>query len=409
MLDSYRHVLRRPGARRFSAAAVVARLPISMVGLGIVLLVEAETGSYGLAGTVSAVYVLAQAAVALVHGRLLDTLGQAAVLPAAISAFGVALSLMALSVQQSWPLATTYLFAALAGAALPQVGASVRTRWAHLLDDPREVQTAFALESVLDEVVFMTGPVLVTTLATLWHPVAGLAVALASGLVGTFAYAAQRSTQPPPRGRSDTGPRPPMPWGVVIPLAVVSLALGTLFGSAEVVTVAFADEQEAPAAAGLLLACWALGSLVAGLATGALVWRRSSAFRVRAGTAALAVAMVPPVFVTSVPVMAVVMLVGGLAIAPTLIATLTAVEQAVPAGRLTEGMAILHTGLVAGVAPGAAAAGFVVDLHGASPGFWVAVAAGALGLGAAALARMGDGDGRPGSPGAEPAAGTTPH
>ncbi len=76
-MDSYRRVLRHPGALRFSVAALVARLPISMVGLGIVLLVQAETGSYGVAGTVSAAYVLAQAAAAMLHGRLLDSLGQA--------------------------------------------------------------------------------------------------------------------------------------------------------------------------------------------------------------------------------------------------------------------------------------------------------------------------------------------
>ncbi|WP_110181517.1 MFS transporter [Nocardioides solisilvae] len=387
MLDSYRRVLRRPGAVRFSSAAVVARLPISMVSLGIVLLVEARTGSYGLAGTVSAAYVLAQAAAALLHGRLLDTLGQDVVLPAAISAFSASLSLMMLSLQLDWSLAAAYLLAALAGASLPQVGASVRTRWAHLLADPREVQTAFALESVLDEVVFMAGPVLVTALATTWHPVAGLAVAVATGLLGTLLYAAQRTTQPPPRGRRTKGPRPPMPWAVVGPLAVVSLAQGALFGAAEVVVIAFADEQGSPGAAGVLLACWALGSLVAGLATGAVVWRRSPAFRVRVGMAALACAMVPPVLVTSVPSMTVVMVVGGLAIAPTLIATLTAVERAVPPGRLTEGMAVLHTGLVAGVAPGAAAAGFVVDHHSASPAFWVAVAAGAVGMVASLLVR----------------------
>lgn len=388
MLDSYRGVLSRPGALRFSVAALVARLPIAMVGLGIVLLVEGATGSYGLAGTVSATYVLAQAAVALFHGRLLDGYGQSRVLPLAIAAFGVFLSLMVIAVEQQWPLAMTYLFAALAGASLPQVGASVRTRWAHVLDGPRDVQTAFALESVLDELVFMVGPVLVTALATLWHPAAGLAVAVATGLVGTLAYAAQRGTEPPPRVRETSRSATPMPWLIVLPLAVVSLALGTLFGVAEVATVAFADERGTPAASGFLLACWALGSLAAGLATGAIAWRRGPAVRVRVGMIALTLAMVPPVLVGSVPAMALVLLLGGVAIAPTLIATLTMVEQSVPASRLTEGMAILHTGLVAGVAPGATIGGFVIDDHGASAGYLVAVAAGAIGALAAQATRV---------------------
>ncbi|WP_101524245.1 MFS transporter [Nocardioides houyundeii] len=387
MLDSYRRVLSRPGALRFSAAALVARLPVSMVSLGIVLLVEGETGSYGLAGTVSATYVLAEAAMALLHGRWLDAHGQSRVLPLAISVFGAALALMVLAVEQSWPVAATYVFAAIAGGSLPQVGASVRARWSNLLSDTQEVQTAYALESVLDEVVFMVGPVAVTVLATLWHPVAGLAVAVVTGVAGTFAYAAQRDTEPTPHGRRAAAERPAMPWGVVAPLAVVSLALGTLFGVAEVATVAFADERNHPAAAGVLLAAWALGSLVGGLVTGVVAWQRGPAVRVRVGIVVMTLSMVPLALVDSVPLMAVLLLVSGGAVAPTLIATLSMVERSVPPGRLTEGLAVLHTGLVAGVAPGASAAGFVIDHQGASPAYLVAVAAGLVGAVAAQWTR----------------------
>jgi MFS family permease len=379
MLDSYRRVLARPGAFRFSSAALVARLPISMVGLGIVLLVEDRTGSYGLAGTVSAVFVLAEAAFAVLHGRWVDHFGQSRVLPVAISVFGAGLALMMLAVEQDWPRALTYVFAAVAGASLPQVGASVRARWAHVLDDPGQKQTAFALEAVLDEVLFVVGPVLVTMLATAWHPAAGLGVAIATGVTGTLAFAAQRRTEPP-AGRTSTAPdaRPPMPWRLVVPLALVSLSLGTLFGAAEVATLAFAEEQGQQWVAGWLLAAWSAGSLVAGLVVGAVAWRHGPDVRLRWGSAAMMLAMAPLMVISSVPVMAVVLLVGGLATAPTLIAAMTLVEQGVPARRLTEGMAILHTGLVAGIAPGASIAGFVVDHAGASPAYAVSVVSGLL-------------------------------
>ena len=379
MLDSYRRVLSRPGALAFSSAALVARLPISMVGLGIVLLVEQRTGSYGLAGTVSAVFVLAEAAFAVLHGRWVDHFGQSRVLPLAISVFGAGLALLMLAVERDWPQVLTYAFAALSGAALPQVGASVRTRWSYALDKPGEKQTAFALEAVLDEVVFVVGPVLVTLLATGWHPVAGLTFALVTGVVGTFAFAAQRRTEPPAGRTREPGARSPMPWRLVLPLALVCLTLGSLFGAAEVTTVAFAEEQGVRWAAGWLLASWSFGSLVAGLVTGVVAWRSGPDRRLRWGSAAMALAMAPLMFIQSVPVMAVVLLVGGLAIAPTMIGAITMVEQGVPHGRLTEGMAILHTGLVAGVAPGAAIAGFVVDHSGASAAYAVALAGGVLG------------------------------
>lgn len=389
MLDSYRRVLAHPGALAFSSAALVARLPISMVGLGIVLLVEQSTGSYGLAGTVSAVFVLAEAAFAVLHGRLVDSYGQSNVLPAAISIFGAGLALMMLAVEQDWPRVLTYVFAAVAGAALPQVGASVRTRWSHLLDDPGQTQTAFALEAVLDEVVFVVGPVLVTLLATSWHPVAGLSAALVTGLLGTFAFAAQRRTEPPAGRTRASAVRAAMPWRLVLPLALVCLTLGALFGAAEVTTVAFAEEAGMRWVAGWLLAAWSFGSLVAGLVTGAIAWRTGPEVRLRWGSAAMALAMAPLMFIGSVPLMAVVLLVGGLAIAPTLIGAMTMVEQGVPSSRLTEGMAILHTGIVAGVAPGASIAGFVVDHRGASAAYSVALVGGLLGALLAQTARPG--------------------
>ena len=387
MLDSYRRVLARPGAFAFSSAALVARLPISMVGLGIVLLVEERTGSYGLAGTVAAVFVLAEATFAVLHGRWVDHFGQSRVLPLAISVFGAGLALMMLAVEQDWARPWTYVFAAVAGASLPQVGASVRTRWSHLLDEPADKQTAFALEAVLDEVVFVVGPVVVTLLATGWHPVAGLSFAVASGVLGTFALAVQRRTEPPAGRASPAAERSPMPWRLVLPLALVCLTLGALFGAAEVTTVAFAEEQGARWVAGWLLAAWSFGSLVAGLVTGAVVWRSGPDVRLRWGSAAMALAMAPLAFVSSIPLMAVVLLVGGLAIAPTMISAMTMVEQGVAPGRLTEGMAILHTGIVAGVAPGASIAGFVVDHHGASAAYAVALAGGILGALAAQTTR----------------------
>ena len=389
MLTSYRRILGRPGALRFSMTGLVARLPISMIGLGIVLLVSAATGSYGAAGAVSAAYMVANAGFAIVQGRLLDRLGQGRVLAAASLGFGAAVGLLVWSVQAGWPDAATYLLAAAGGALLPQVGSSVRARWSHALDRPADVQTAFALEAVLDEAVFIIGPILVAVLATTWHPAAGILVAAVACVAGTLALTAQRTTEPPahPHDRS-AGARPPMPWRSVVPLAVVSAALGVLFGAAEVTTVAFADEQGTKAASGGLLALWALGSLTAGAATGAVHWRRGPTLRVRWGALAMAVAMVPLYVVDSIPVMGVVLFVAGFAIAPTLIATMSLTEAVVPPGRLTEGMAIMQTGLVAGVAPGATLSGLVVDHAGASPAYLVSVGAGLVGaLAAQALPR----------------------
>lgn len=379
MFTSYRRILAHPGALRFSLAGLIARLPISMVGLGIVLLVSAATGRYGVAGAVSAAYMFANAGLAIVQGRMLDRFGQGRVLAAASLGFGVSVALLVTSVQAGWPIGTTYVFAAMAGGTLPQVGSAVRARWSHVLDQPSDVQTAYALEAVLDEAVFILGPIIVTVLATAWHPVAGILVAVVACVSGTLWFTSQRGTEPPAHARTGTsGPRALMPWRTVVPLAVVCAALGVLFGAAEVTTVAFADERGHKAVSGALLALWAFGSLTAGVVTGAIHWRRGPSVRVRWGALAMACAMFPLAFVGSLPLMGATLFVAGFAIAPTMIAAMSLTEEVVPSGRLTEGMAIMQTGLVAGVAPGATLSGLVVDHQGASAAYLVSFAAGTV-------------------------------
>jgi MFS family permease len=376
-LANYRRVLATPGALLFSATGLVGRLPISMAGLGIVLLVQAGTGSYGVAGAVSATYMAANAICAILQGRFIDGWGQRRVLTVLALGFGTSMALLALAVEADWPRAVSYLAAALAGATLPNIGSAVRARWTHVLEDRPGLPTAFALEAVVDEMVFMIGPILVTVLATLVDPVLGVAAAAAAGTLGSLAFAAQRRTEPPahPHDRSQ-GVRPRMPWRTVLPVAVVCAALGILFGAAEVTTVAFADEHGHKGYTGALLALWALGSLLAGLITGAVTWKRSTTFRVRTGAFGMACAMAPLALVGSIPVMGVFLFLGGFAIAPTMVATITLIQESVPASRLNEGMAIVQTGIVAGVAPGAALSGVVVDASGASAAYLVSLAAG---------------------------------
>lgn len=379
LFSPYRSILKVPGTALFAAAGLIGRLHISMVGLGIVLLVEAAEGSYGLAGAVSAVYMLANAAVAVTQGRLLDRFGQGRVLRVFGIAFGVFLGLLITSVREDWPLWTTFVLAAVAGGSVPQVSAAVRARWSHVLADPRQVQTAFALEAVLDEVVFIIGPMLVTVLATSISPTVGLTTALTTAVVGSLLFSSLRATEPPAHQRHDTeGNRVPMPWRPVIALGVVAASQGVLFGAAEVTTVAFADERGHVGVAGVLLAAWALGSMLAGLVAGAMHWRASNATRVRWGALAMGLVMVPLMLVDSIWLLGLVLLVAGVTIAPTMIAVFATVEETVPRTRMGEGMAVLQTGLVIGVAPGASIAGVVIDRHGASPAYAVCVVAGVV-------------------------------
>ena len=371
MLASYRRVFSHPGAAAFSLTGLVARLPISMMTLGIVLLVSALTGSYALAGQVSAAYVVGNAAFAVLHGRLADRFGQTRVLYADSVAFVAATTVMLTAVLRDWALPWPHLAAAAAGTAIPQVGAMVRARWAHLLTDPRERHTAFAFEGVADEVVFVTGPALVTFLSTSFAPQTGLLVALGVGTVGSLALAGQHRTAPPPRPAAHVEARPPMPWGLLALLGVGFVALGSLFGALEVATVAFAEDAGRKAFSGVMLGAFSFGSLVAGVVTGAVVVRRPALQRARVGLGLLAVGTVLLPFLPGLAPMTVALLVTGLALAPTLVALFSLIETSVPPGRLTEAMGLVQTGVSGGIAPGAWVAGLVADQSGGSAAYAV--------------------------------------
>ncbi len=397
VFSAYRQVVTKPGAAAFSASGFLGRLPISMVALGTVLLVSARTDSYGLAGGVSAALIIGSGVAAPVQGRLIDRLGQSRVLLAAITVCTVSLSLLVWAVDAGYRVPLPHVLAALAGATMPAIGAAVRARWTHVLTDPAQRQTAFALEAVVDEVVFMTGPPLATVLATTVHPAAGLVAAIIAGLVGTVAFCSLRSTEPPAHpSRTDDGLRIAMPWRQLLPVALISFALGGLFGSTEVVTVAFAEELGDKAISGVLLALWAFGSLLAGIITGAVTWRVGPAMRMRIGVVALTILMVPTPFLGSAMAMGVVLFLAGFAIAPTLIGAVSFIEQTVPPSRLTEGITMLHTSMAAGLAPGAALAGVVIDAQGPHTAYVVPLCSGVLGVLAAIGARGGRSIGSPG-------------
>jgi MFS family permease len=371
VLSSYRRVFSHPGALAFSATGLVARLPIAMMTLGIVLLVSAISGSYALAGGVSAAFTVGNALFAVPHGRLADLFGQHRVLYADSLVFSLSSATMIVSIHDDWSLPWPHVVAALAGASMSQVGTMVRARWAALLSDDAERHTAFAVEGVVDEVVFVTGPALVTFLSTLYAPETGLVVAVVCGVVGALALAAQRRTEPEPHPRGPAGTRAPMPWRMLLPLTLGAIALGSLFGAQEVATVAAADDAGNRAASGLMLAAFAAGSLAAGVVAGAVGWRRPPLSRARVGMWLLAAGALTIPLLSGLVLVSVALFVTGLALAPTLIALFSVIEAGTPRSRLNEAMGFVQTGIGGGIAPGAWLAGVVADHVSGIAAFWV--------------------------------------
>jgi MFS family permease len=369
-LRAYQLVLADPRARGFTLAGLIARLPISMTGIGIVLLVSLTTGSFGRAGLITAAGTITGALVAPLWGRAMDRIGQAKVLIAAVIINTVSLAILIISVQLGWPLVVSLLASAGVGLGFSSSGAAVRARWSHRLAGSPLLNTAFAFEAMLDEVVFIVGPVLVTFLATSLHPALGIATSGALGLIGAVALAAQRGTQPPIHpGTRRRGGSHLLPVRILLPVAIACGALGMVFGGMEVVVVAFAKTSGVLKYTGVILMAWALGSLLAGAVTGTIAWKASPARRFRVGAVSLALSLLPLIFVSNPVVVAILLMVSGIAIAPTLIASVAVTQASVPSSRLTEALAWTSTGLAAGVAAGAAVLGQVIDIWGWRAGF----------------------------------------
>lgn len=371
MLKPYAHLMRRPGAGAFFAAGILGRMPISMIGLGIVILIARASGSYGLAGAVSGVAVIAGALTGPIQGRLVDRFGQRALLLIGSAACTVALAALLVAVHADASGWVLYVLSFIAGGTRPQVGTFARARWTHLLGRGRALQTAFALEAVGDEVVFIVGPVLVTALATQVSPYAALSTAGVLGLAGGIWLASLRGSDPPGRGKSDGSEQAPLPWLSIMLLSLIGLGLGATLGGTEVITVAFTTEKGQAGLAGVVLAVWAFGSLLAGLWYGSVHWRAPVERRLLIGTIALAITLAPLPWVNSVLMLGVVLFCCGMTIAPTMVAVTACVEEWVPPERLTEAITWTVTGILLGVAPGNAAAGHAVDVWGPSDAYWV--------------------------------------
>jgi MFS family permease len=242
MTNPYQDIFRAPGSFAFSASGLIARLPVAMITLGIVTMLSQTHGTYWLAGAVSAAFALSNALIAPQISRFIDRYGQRRVLPPVTTITILALMALIVSARYGAPSWVLFLFAILAGF-MPSISAMVRARWTEIYRDTPKLHTAFALESVVDEIIYMLGPILSIGLSVVLFPEAGPLAATLFLAVGTLLFIAQKSTEPPvhvqdkSKGASVIRLRP-LQW-----IVLTLIAIGAIFGTAEVTAIAFAEEQ----------------------------------------------------------------------------------------------------------------------------------------------------------------------
>ena len=378
-LARYGALFRVPHVRRLVLSGMLARLPAGMIGLALLLLVRENGGSYAAAGAVSGAYFVATAVGAPISGRLVDRRGQARILLSRALIVPALLAAVCVLALLDAPMAAIGAAAAAAGALMPPVGASLRALWPRLFVDAELRAAAYALEASLQEITFIVGPLLVALLTAAASPVLALGAAAAVGGVGTLLIALAepvRAWRPEDERHASILGALASPG--IVTLVGLSACLGVGFGGTEVGFPAFAERHGGAELGSIPLSLFAAGSLVGGLVAGARVTMPPVRL-LRVSAVALTFGLALPLLGWSLPSMAVLAFVAGLAIAPVVMSAYGLVDAVAARGTAAESFSWITTAVFAGFSAGMALGGSLIDAYGTKASFVLATAAAGLG------------------------------
>jgi len=360
-LSRYLDVLRAPGVARLAVFTLLGRLPFAIVGLSIVLLMRREGYGYGDVGVVLAAESVAIALTAAALGRLADRVGRSQVILVLGVATTVMLTVETVAMLAKAPVVWLAVAAALQGAAIPPISASMRSLWRTLVPAER-VESAYAFDAVQLELVFVVGPLIAALIATALTPAVGMFLCAGFYLVAGTGFAAApavRAALPDPEAERTRAGALGAPG--IATIAGVALLTAISFGAFVFTLPASTENEGSRAAAGPLLTLWALGSALGGLWYGSVVWRAPLDRRLLIVLALLTVGSAPVAFAGSIAVMAPLLVITGLALAPVAITQFALIERLAPAGTATEAYSWHITATAVGFGLGSAVAGALVE------------------------------------------------
>jgi MFS family permease len=369
MLNKYRQVFAGNTAWRFSTAGFIARLPISMVGIGVLMYVEAERGSYAIAGAVSGSIAIASAIGGPLSSRLIDKLGQHRVLPIQILIITICSIALVLLIPSSVPAPYLFIFSIGSGIAYPSIGALVRSRWTALLVSGPILLTAFSIESIIDELIFIVGPTIAATTSVKIHPAAPQVIATFLLAGGGLWLASMRNSEPPINAHQGKRGKPVIFQNGLIYLWAVHIASGIFFGAIETSIIAFTKIAGEPIYAGIVIALWSFGSLVGGIVYGGVQFKSPLHKHLIVVSFLLVPATAAMVFVNSIFMLALLTIAAGIGVSPLLIASAAITQRRSPVGRTTEAIATMYSGIGLGFAFALAMAGWLIDNRGTDYSF----------------------------------------
>jgi hypothetical protein len=359
--------------------SLIARLPLAMFSISLLVHVHRLTGSFAVAGAASGAYVIGRGLTSPLLGRAVDRHGQAPALIGCATASAILLVAVAL-LPASVPAPLIVVLSGMIGTVSPPLAACVRALLPVIVTEPSALSSAYTLETTALELTFIAGPPLALILATSLSTRASLLAGAIILLAATGAFA----THPASRHWRGHGGTPARAAGALHSPAIRTVALilgavGIIFGAVDVAVAATASTLHAIGDTGPLLGIWAVGSLLGGIIA---TRTRASAHEVgavillitalAAGHAALILGS------ESLPLLGGLLLVAGAAISPATGAIYALASRAAAPGTRTEAFAWLLSASATGASIGVTAAGALSQTSGAAAAFALAAGAGAL-------------------------------
>ncbi|HEV2784596.1 MAG TPA: MFS transporter [Actinophytocola sp.] len=377
-LADYRAVLTTPGALAPVLTAMLARLPIAMVGLSLLLYVQRETGSFAIAGLVSAGVLVGVATGSVTQGRVMDRLGPTRPLLVTSALFGLAVTAGVLAIESHAPTPALAGLAFAIGMTQPTVGSASRALWTRLLPPGPTRTAAYAYEAISMEVFFILGPALAGLLVAAPWPGTGVVAGAAGLICGGIGFALAPAIRRAPRGGHSDGGR--LLGALTSPgmrtVALAALGFGVTIGFVEVAVPAAATRAGHAPVGGLLLALWSLSSVIFGVLYAMRPYPRAMHLRIPALLAAFAVLIAPLAIPANLAGLAALLCLAGILITPQATAHSTAIELVAPRGTVTEAFGWVITAITLGLAVGQSAAGWLVEHAGIPAAFLTSTAAG---------------------------------
>lgn len=378
MVAKYRSVLSIPGCPRVFATALVGRLPQGMSTLAILLLVRSATRSYPAAGIAVGAFAFATAVASPLQGRLVDRYGRARVLiPAALGQGGL-LVVLVLAAHAGAGAGPLVALAAAGGSLMPAIAPSVRALLGEMTDEREVRETAYALESVIQELIWVSGPLVVAVVVTIASPSGALLLGAVICLVGTTLFVRSPLVRRPRQTERHPRPRAALASPELRVLLAPMVLMGTALGAIDVGLPSLALHAGSRPSSGLLLALWSLGSLGGGLWYGSRSWRSAPAERYRLLTVATMISTAPLIAARTIPEGMITALLAGVTIAPAFSCLYALVGRVVSPGTETEAFTWAASALIVGLSIGSALGGGTIDAAGVSGPFVLACLASGL-------------------------------